>query len=202
MALGTFVKISNVTNLSDARYCTGMMVDVLGFNIDPTTESPISDTDFQEIANWLAGVRFAGEFNTAPLEVIRNTLHAYKIDLIELSDITAIEEISTLGKPIIFKMWVDTEEDFQAIEAQLSYLETFAEIVIVKSSDDNLSKRLDHTIKDYQGQLRVLKGYAIKANANDLIEFPGLEMEAQKEERPGFKDYGEIMEVLEAIEED
>jgi hypothetical protein len=29
-----------------------------------------------------------------------------------------------------------------------------------------------------------------------------LELEATKEEKPGFKDYGEIMDVLESIEED
>lgn len=34
MALKTFVKISGVNNLSDARYCAGMGVNQLGFNIE------------------------------------------------------------------------------------------------------------------------------------------------------------------------
>ena len=29
-----FVKIRGVNNLSDARYCSGMMVDVIGFNLN------------------------------------------------------------------------------------------------------------------------------------------------------------------------
>ncbi|MFT7424854.1 MAG: phosphoribosylanthranilate isomerase, partial [Algoriphagus sp.] len=34
MALRTFVKINGITNLTDARYCSGMYVDLLGFTFE------------------------------------------------------------------------------------------------------------------------------------------------------------------------
>ena len=37
MSLQTFVKVGEITNLSDARYCAGMGVDLLGFNVVENT---------------------------------------------------------------------------------------------------------------------------------------------------------------------
>ena len=34
MSLKYFVHVSSISNLSDARYCSGMMVDSLGYNLD------------------------------------------------------------------------------------------------------------------------------------------------------------------------
>ncbi len=34
MSLNTFVYIRDVDNLSDARYCAGMGVDMIGFRLD------------------------------------------------------------------------------------------------------------------------------------------------------------------------
>ena len=34
MSLKYFVHVSSINNLSDARYCSGMMVNSLGFDID------------------------------------------------------------------------------------------------------------------------------------------------------------------------
>ncbi|MFM1835376.1 MAG: hypothetical protein RJA04_63, partial [Bacteroidota bacterium] len=48
--LKTLVKVSAITNLSDARYCAGMGVDLLGFPL-----GKISIDQFTEIRNWLAG---------------------------------------------------------------------------------------------------------------------------------------------------
>jgi phosphoribosylanthranilate isomerase len=42
MALKCFVKVGNVTNLSDARYCAGMGVDLLGFPVDAAQPGPVA----------------------------------------------------------------------------------------------------------------------------------------------------------------
>ena len=62
MALKTFVKISAINNLSDARYCAGMGVDMLGFALEPTNPDSISPEKYTEIIGWLSGVKFVGEF--------------------------------------------------------------------------------------------------------------------------------------------
>jgi phosphoribosylanthranilate isomerase len=55
------VKISNVTNLSDARYCAGMGVEMLGFSIDEDSPNYISPKKFEDICSWLAGVTLVAE---------------------------------------------------------------------------------------------------------------------------------------------
>ncbi|MEO9484635.1 MAG: hypothetical protein ABJG47_14350 [Ekhidna sp.] len=201
MSLKTFVKISNVTNLSDARYCAGMMVDVIGFNIDSTAQSFVSAEDFEEITNWVAGVKFAGEFHGSGIEEIRNTVSKYPIDLIEIDDLNLVEKVFLLGKPLIVRLNINTDSEFRELKSTLSYLDELAKMVLIKSENDALFDDLDSQIGYYNGNLKLLKGYGVTTKKS-IGRFPGLELEASKEERPGYKDYGQIMDVLEMIEED
>jgi len=123
MSLKTFVKISNISNLSDARYCAGMMVDVLGFNIDPKSESQVSAEDFTEIAEWVAGVQFAGEFSEASIDEIKETIKSYPIDYNEINNLDLVEQVFLLGKPIIFRLSIDSEEILAKLKSKLSYLD-------------------------------------------------------------------------------
>ncbi|MEM6735034.1 MAG: hypothetical protein AAGC64_04975 [Bacteroidota bacterium] len=201
MALKTFVKISNVNNLSDARYCAGMMVDIIGFDIDPTSANRISPEDFKEITEWVAGVKFAGEFLHSTKATIVEASNEYLIDFIQIEDFEQVEEIHLLGKPMIFKMHIENAEDVAKIKSKLSYLDELVRIVILKCSNEDLFEKIDDQIGYYNGNLKLLKGYGLENNQH-LEKFPGLELEALKEERPGFKDYGQVMDVLETIEED
>lgn len=201
MALKTFVKISNISNLSDARYCSGMMVDLLGFNIDPSSDNRVSATDYAEITEWISGVSFVGEFENADKDNICQALNEYAIEYIQISNLNAVEEINLLGKPLIFQINIDTEEQLGQLKSQLSYLDELVKVVVIRSSNQELHEKIDAQIGYYNANLKLLKGYGISPD-NQLGKFPGLEMEATKEEKPGFKDYGAIMDVLEAIEED
>ena len=200
MSLNTFVKVANVSNLSDARYCAGMGVDVIGFNVDPTSDEQVSSEDFKEITEWIAGVQYAGEFSNADLEQIKEVLKNYPLDYIEISSIKLVEKVQLLGKPIIVKLTIDTQEQLDELKGHLSYLDELAKLVVVKSYNPAHFDQLDEKIAFYNGNLRLLKGYGIDAN-EQLQKFPGVELEATKEEKPGFKDYGEVMDVLEALEE-
>ena len=74
MALKTLVKISNVTNLSDARYCAGMGVDMLGFSMDADSPDYIEPKKFAEIRGWVAGVQIVGETQSTDPDVIEQLL--------------------------------------------------------------------------------------------------------------------------------
>ncbi|WP_421765427.1 hypothetical protein [Ekhidna sp.] len=201
MALKTFVKISNINNLSDARYCAGMMVDVLGFNIDSSSDTFVSESDFAEITNWVAGVKFAGEFHGASLGDIKSAIKQYQVNYIEIDDLSIVEQVGLLGKPLIIRLAINSEEDLSKLKSNLSYLDELAKIVIIKSSNESLFSQIDAELGYYNGNLRLLKGYGIVKDTN-LGNYPGIELEATEEDRPGFKDYGQIMDILELIEED
>ncbi len=201
MALQTFVKVANISSLSDARYCAGMGVDILGFNINPTSDEKVSVEDFREIAEWVAGVSFAGEFGDCELNDIKEALKNYPLDYVEITNIDQVEPVGLLGKPTIFKMTIDTMDQLSKLSSNLSYLDELVKLVIIKSSNTAIWDQIDEKIGFYNGNVKLLKGYGV--GPNDTIgNFPGLELEATKEEKPGFKDYGEVMDVLEAIEVD
>ncbi len=60
MALITSVIVNGVNNLSDARYCAGMGVDMIGFNLDESQPGFMPAADLQDIAGWVAGVKLVG----------------------------------------------------------------------------------------------------------------------------------------------
>ena len=60
--LKTFVIVGEISNLSDARYCAGMGVDVLGFNINPVEETCVAPETLNEISGWVAGVAIHGRY--------------------------------------------------------------------------------------------------------------------------------------------
>ena len=64
--LKTVVKISNVTNLSDARYCAGMGVEMLGFSIDEAAETYVDLKKFNDIRSWIAGVQIVAAGRSVP----------------------------------------------------------------------------------------------------------------------------------------
>ncbi len=201
MSLKTFVKISNVSNLSDARYCAGMMVDVIGFNVDPSSDSCVSESDFTEITEWIAGVSFVGEFTNANDDQICETIKNYPVDYIEIQNIDLVEKVGLLGKPLIFRLNVETKEDLSKLKSTLSYLDELVKIVLLKSQNQELFEELDSQIGYFNGNPKLLKGYGVKTS-EEMAKLPGLELEATKEDRPGYKDYGHIMDLLELIEED
>jgi phosphoribosylanthranilate isomerase len=75
MALKTFVKVSTVNNLSDARYCAGMYVNWLGFNLEESSPDYLSPEKFTEITEWLSGLEYVGEFENSHPDTIRYPLH-------------------------------------------------------------------------------------------------------------------------------
>ncbi|MEQ9403838.1 MAG: hypothetical protein RIM99_09650 [Cyclobacteriaceae bacterium] len=201
MALKTFVKVSNVSSLSDARYCAGMGVDILGFNIDPDSTERLDETTFKEITDWVAGVEFAGEFHDSNLQGIKDAVKAYPIQFVELSNLDLIEKVALLGKPLIYKASINSEDDLGRFGSTLSYLDELVQIVIIKSTNESIFNSLDQQITFYNGNLKLVRGYGVSPDSG-VERFPGIEMEATKEEKPGLKDYGEIMDVLEVLDED
>jgi phosphoribosylanthranilate isomerase len=53
--LKTKVKISQITNLTDARYFAAMGVDYLGFTIHPDSEAFVSPPQLKEMVEWVEG---------------------------------------------------------------------------------------------------------------------------------------------------
>ncbi|MVM37483.1 N-(5'-phosphoribosyl)anthranilate isomerase [Spirosoma sp. HMF3257] len=206
MALKTLVKISNVTNLSDARYCAGMGVDMLGFSMDADSPDYVEPKKFNEIRGWVAGVQIVGETSATDPEEIEQLLNTYNPDLLQVNEPALLSYLSTFGKSIILQV--------DLLQLTLDQLDTLfqmsaagADYILLEShSPFHLDDELKTTLQRLASRYPILLGIGVSAgNVHELLtDLPvqGIALSGGDEERPGSKEFGELMDILEAIEEE
>lgn len=191
MALKTLVKVGSITNLSDARYCAGMGVEMLGFVVIEGANF-INAQTYQEIRGWLSGPSFVAEaYGLKPGEAAKISEN-YAPDFIELSvkDLAHINSQTSI--PLIVS--VESDEDATALASQQS------KISYVLVDPSTASSGFIQTLAERYSVL--LKGDAVKA-LTLLGELPvkGITLTGSAEIKPGLKDYDHLSEILERLEE-
>ncbi|PZX47828.1 phosphoribosylanthranilate isomerase [Algoriphagus chordae] len=203
MALSTFVKISGITNLSDARYCAGMYVDLLGFTLEGDGDKFISSTKFEEITGWVSGPEFVGEFESYTADEVLETLKNYpSVKWIEHDRIEPLADIEGKGYGLIYKM--DLEE-VRHIELEVAEKLNESGIIFHITSDHEELDEADHkAIQVISENCRVILGVGITAeNVQQLVSelsLYGISLTGGVEITPGLKDFDELADILEALE--
>jgi len=195
MALKTFVKVSGVNNLSDARYCAGMGVNQIGFNIEENHANYTDSQSFKELSDWLSGVEFVGEIESEKSAGnIKSLIENYELQAIQVSSPELIREALDTGKEVIFYTNSTEEAIVVATEfgAQLSY-------ILLENEDL-------HSIQDISGYCEVVVASGFNAdNLDDILDQfnpKGIALKGSDEIRPGFKDFDEMADILEALDAD
>ncbi|MBR9999820.1 MAG: N-(5'-phosphoribosyl)anthranilate isomerase, partial [Cyclobacteriaceae bacterium] len=134
MPLITKVKISSITNLSDARYCAGMGVQYLGFNFLKNHESYVTPEMYRELTSWISGPEFIGEFEDADLSYIREFLPGVQIDWIEVTRPDNLHELSLLGMPVILKLDLAGYSSLSGLESDLNFAGSMVELFLLEYS--------------------------------------------------------------------
>ena len=199
MSLRYFVHVSSVSNLSDARYCSGMMVDSLGYNLDENSESRISYKTANEISKWVNGVKFVAEFNNSSSKYINKILDNSFFDAIEIDFKKSISDLKFDPQNIIIKITEPNSIDHKINNYLKSNFPLTQTIVVDNISSSSINK------------LEVLdKRFVIIVNPFDKLENMlkildkykyGILLKGSNEIRPGFKDYDTISDILESIED-
>lgn len=206
MALQTFVKISNITNLSDARYCAGMGVDQLGFSMDPQSPDYIEPALFADIRGWVAGVAIVGETTSTDPAEIEAMLQTYQPDWLQLGDPALLPYMASFEKPLILRIDTDATPVAQ-LESVVRDGSATAEYILLESRNGQPVDDAFMAIVDaLAGRYPILLGTGISADTIHalLARIPvrGIALRGGTEEQPGNKEFGELMDILEAIEED
>lgn len=206
MMLSTLVKISNVTNLSDARYCAGMGVEWLGFSVDEGQENYVSPKAFREIKSWLVGVRMMAESNEVSPESIIDSIKEYEIDGIQVNAKVSASALSQLTDKSVF-VRIDVD-DYSPVDLLPVITENPAEMYVLESSSGQfLNEDWKDIIADASKSHNILLGFGLDDPQNiqsilGTLGVAGIAIKGSEEIRPGFKDFGSLMDILEAIEED
>ena len=182
MPLKTFVKVGSITNLSDARYCAGMMVDMLGFRAVEGQENYIKPSLFQEIRGWITGPLVVAEvYGLSNPDQLTAILENYKPDYLEMS-LRELSCFSTLPLPLILS--VQAGDSLDNLPLQPSYLIGRPPL---------------------KGNAPLLAEIESKSDLQTLLENPavkGIVLKGGNELKPGLKEFEMMNEVLEALEED
>jgi phosphoribosylanthranilate isomerase len=188
MPLKTVVKVGNISNLSDARYCAGMGVDMLGFSVVAGTSDYVLPKLFQEIRGWVSGPRFVAQIyglqsHEALPEIIRN----YAPDYFEL-DAQAFRQFAAhLSLPCIIAV---TKDELASLQRSDNIAYFLVDETALSSAENN-------------GNALLLKVDSATGLPEKLAHHnvTGVALNGSPEIRPGFKDYSELSDILEMLDE-
>ncbi|WP_420386858.1 phosphoribosylanthranilate isomerase [Roseivirga sp.] len=197
MALKTFVKVSGVNNLSDARYCAGMGVNQIGFNIEPDHANYTDPQSFKELSEWVSGVEFVGEIESnESAGQLSEIIASYDLQAIQVNHIQLIEAAKATGKAVIY--YTESIDDAKA--AVDAHGKSIAYILL---EDESASKE---DLNELASQCELVVGAGLKADSlDDLLEEvkpKGIALKGGDEIRPGYKDFDEMADILEALDAD
>lgn len=186
------VFVSGISNLSDARYCSGMGVNYLGVCVDPNNASYLPLDKFQEINGWLSGINWILEAENMDLEAIYIAYEAYGVKGVYTSSNSAATQLAADGIKVMLNIEENTDLDYSVnITAIATRLDNVTKLVKLKNGGSL-------TTPIYvSGELTIDELISIRDNdyINGVILTGGLE------ERPGYKNMDDLIDALEVFEE-
>lgn len=201
------VKISNVTNLSDARYCAGMGVEMLGFSIDVDSSNYISPKKFEDICSWLSGVTLVAETAQTDPEIIIKALSEYPVHAVQVESPGLLNYLhGELSLPLILRISVDTYDAGEINSILSRYEGDVSNFLLESDNNAGLSDEWMQVLGSLSNEYSLLVGFGLdnEFSVSALTElFPsiGIALRGSDEIRPGYKDFGSMMDILEALEE-
>ncbi|CAN5121264.1 hypothetical protein BH09BAC3_BH09BAC3_29770 [soil metagenome] len=190
------IYVSRITNLSDARYCAGMGVDMLGFVIDPTNEDFVSAKSYQEMVGWISGPKRVIEIGNSFLSNWAETIDQYKPDLVHIP-FTHLSTIPAVDLPIIleisFQDWKVSWSKFQSLPFTISHL-------MITGFHDSISAS-DLPARQYPIILALNENETTVEVLLEKAEVEGIALMGSHEQAPGLKDYDHLARILEELDE-
>jgi phosphoribosylanthranilate isomerase len=193
MALKTIVKVGKISTLSDARYCAGMGVDMLGFCVNEGQDSYVTPESFREIRGWFSGPRVVAEaYGIKSSMELNNITLNYLPDLLEVSH----EELPYVQpESRKFILSIDSE-GWAKHEAKVLECKNQIEFLLLPIKVD---KALVHELSRHFKIL--VQGFSLEESTDILnSDIAGINLLGSSEERPGFKSYDQLSEILESLE--
>ncbi|MFT2007623.1 hypothetical protein ACMA1I_03025 [Pontibacter sp. 13R65] len=206
MGLRTSVVVSGINNLSDARYCAGMGVDIIVFNLKLDSPERVSSEALKEITGWVSGVKLGGQFERAKPDVINQYAEDFNLDYIQLDTPYLIDEIEEISRPVILKVFINKD----TVESELlEMMELYAPVVdtfLIYSNDfTTIDETNNKLLKSIAKAFPVFIGFGLqKENIGTIlskIKPKGIGLLGGNEIKPGLKDFDELQEILEEIED-
>ena len=199
MSLKYFVYVGAVNNLSDARYCSAMMVDIIGFDVNEFSVKCLNEEKVKDISTWINGVKIVGDFENSSKEHITKLINKniFSSIMIDISNHYLLNNLDIDN--VIIKI-SDNHYNEELISSILDNHKNLIEIIVFESFN-NLKLEF---IKSLNNKLRILvKPLPSLSDTKKMLDKYnlGLYLNGSDEIRPGYKDYDSLSEILEDIDE-
>lgn len=192
MSLKTRVKVGRVTNLSEARYCAGMGVDLLGF---PVGDEGLKPEQYKQMIEWVAGPELVLEVHQSKKQDLKYITDNYPGHYIEIGRYQ-LDWLS--DKTLNFIVAIEAQ-DWVNVYGELMGRENVKYVELVGSSRQDAS-----TVRAIGAYFPVFQNIKSTAALEDALKLNsgGISLTGSDEEKPGIKNYDSVASVLEALEID
>jgi phosphoribosylanthranilate isomerase len=206
MALQTLVKVSSINNLSDARYCAGMGVAMAGFTLDIGTDTYVDPVRFAAITEWISGVQLVGEVASAEASTLELLRQQYTLDYLQADESSDWQALRQLGIPLICRIHWDRYSTAEELIRTFAPIRNFVDWFLLESASDDMPEPTLRQVKQVSEQLPVLLGFGLSPqNVLSILSqtrIGGIALKGSQEIRPGFKDYEDLAQILEQLEDE
>lgn len=194
MALKTLVKVGKISNLSDARYCAGMSVDMLGFSVISGQDNYVSPELFKEMRGWFTGPTVVAEvYGIEKHEDLPGIVQTYLPDFLE----GTLTDILKLHSAFAAYIVSTTYEEIKAREEELGiYRAQIAFLIIPESTS---LENIEALSREYKILLRI-DSLSPEDGKLHNTHIKGIALQGSAEDKPGLKNYDALASVLEKLE--
>jgi len=193
MALKSVVKVGRLSNLSDARFCSGVGVELLGFSVIEGNDYYMSPAVFHDIRGWIAGPKIAAElYGVTSGSQIIEAREAYAPDYFEVPWEVYLSYRDALTLPCIVYASAEALDALRSSDSD----EKIKYVMI-----DGTTGCASITGLSYP----VLKKVTSEAQLRSDIAagcFQGYALDAPRQEKAGITSYEELGSLLEILEDD
>ena len=189
---------SSISNLTDARYFAGWMVDVIVFNIDPTNEFYTNPQEIGAFQSWVEGPEYYLEMSSEQL------IHAEKY-LVDLGcqgiivDYNDRDKISNLEVPLMYTMSLESYANNAIVVNDLNETIVITELGEI---DNALKVIAELNVKTTESEI-YFNVEEQSLNENQILEqtITGYMLHGSPEEKVGFKSFDELDEIFEILQD-
>jgi phosphoribosylanthranilate isomerase len=137
-----FIKASEISNLTDARYFAAQGVEWLGFNLDENNPEALSQIQFLAIKDWIAGPKIVGEFaSVTDIEQLNQYIDSLKLQAVQVGQFLEAEHLKNIrpGTKLFYEQILEKKEDILNLRNKWEKLSPFVHYFVINIAKNNIS---------------------------------------------------------------
>jgi phosphoribosylanthranilate isomerase len=204
MGLTIPVILNSVNNLSDARYAAGMGVDLMGFEVEEGAERYVNLDLYKAITAWLSGVQTVASVSLLNPDALAFLQENHQPDFIQFESVEGISQSDLSDIACIQKITVPAGQELAVLKEIKQQMYDEANFILLELSDWTEWKNNTEIIAEVNKHHTILWALPIDKEDIELIQnirLNGIGLKGGDEQRPGWKDLDELIDILEALEE-